>query len=303
MNVQLSTLVGSSPIAKTAYQKRPTWSWPPPFCNHIRPAYSHDSCLLVSIIMFFNSFFIILDLLYQPMLLGQGGCCMSNFSFIILHCSVILLGKLVYPYSPLWAGFDFICTINTYISFNNLFYHPSCHSHSKSEECHSTTHSFLKGLSSLCFSILSSVVLHCSINSCFWEGVDIACQTFLLSSCIALSFHTTRKKLFYSYSLLWEGVVIIYISINKSDSIISSIILHVSSIPNFRRMPFDHSFLTKGLEFSVFLNTFFCYPSLLYHMLLGGGGCCMSNFSFIILQRESHSTVTHSFGRGLLLSK
>ena len=60
-------------------------------------------------------------------------------------------------------------------------------------------HSFLsKGLSSLYFSIVSSTILHCSISPCFWEGVDIGCQSVLLSSCIALSFHTTRK----SYSTL-----------------------------------------------------------------------------------------------------
>ena len=117
-----------------------------------------------------------------------------------------------------------------------------------SEECHSTTHSLLKGLSSLYFSILSSVILHCSINSCFWEGVDVACQTFLLSSCIVLSFHTTTRKLLYRNSLLWEGIDFIYIYTHKFLSI-SSIILHVSPIPNFRRMPFDHSFLSKGLEF------------------------------------------------------
>ena len=143
-----------------------------------------------------------------------------------------------------------------------------------SEECHSTTHSFLKGLSSLYFSILSSVILHCSINSCFWERVDVACQTFLLSSSIVLSFHTTRKKLLYRNSLLWEGIDFIYAYMHIYLLIISSIILHVSPIPNFRRMPFDHSFLSQRLDFSVFFTNFF-YPSLLYQsMLLGGAECC-----------------------------
>ena len=48
-------------------------------------------------------------------------------------------------------------------------------------------HSFLsEGIDFSVFSLVSSVILQCSINPCFWEGVDVACQTFPLSSCIAL---------------------------------------------------------------------------------------------------------------------
>ena len=117
---------------------------------------------------------------------------------------------------------------------------------------------------------------HCSINPCFWEGVDVACQSFLLSSCIALSFHTTRKN----YATL------------------------------------IHSF-GRGLILYIYIYTFFSFKNLSYHpsllcqsMLLGGGGCRMPNFSFIILHwsfhttREelfNHSTLIHSFGRGLIL--
>ena len=43
---------------------------------------------------------------------------------------------------------------------------------------HSTIHSFLEGVISLYFSIVSSVIVHCSINPCFWERVDVACQFF-----------------------------------------------------------------------------------------------------------------------------
>ena len=191
-----------------------------------------------------------------------------------------------------------------------------------SEECHSTTHSFLKGLSSLCFSILSSVVLHCSINSCFWEGVDIACQTFLLSSCIVLSFHTTTRKPLYRNSLLWEGINFININVYtyKFLSIISSIILHCSiiscfwermevacpiffchpallchSIPLGKNLLYPYSLLWEGIDFIhiyiyvyiyiyISFKNIFYHPSLLYQsMLLGEGGCCMSNFSFVIL--------------------
>ena len=42
-------------------------------------------------------------------------------------------------------------------------------------------HSFLsKGVG---FSVF---FIHCSITPCFWEGVDVGCQSVLLSSCIAL---------------------------------------------------------------------------------------------------------------------
>ena len=52
----------------------------------------------------------------------------------------------------------------------------------------------------------------------------------------------------------------------------------------FRKMSFDHSFLSKGVEFSAFFKSFFFHSSLLYQsMLLGGGGCWMSKCSFIIL--------------------
>ena len=43
-------------------------------------------------------------------------------------------------------------------------------------------------------------------------------------------------------------------------------------------------FLSEGVGFSVFFNSFFYHCSLFYQpMLLGGGGCCMSIFSFIVL--------------------
>ena len=46
-------------------------------------------------------------------------------------------------------------------------------------------------------------------------------------------------------------------------------------------MPFDHSFLSGGIDFCAFLNKSFYQHSLLYQsMLLGGVGCCMSNLFF-----------------------
>ena len=113
--------------------------------------------------------------------------------------------------------------------FKNLFYHPSLLSQSMLSEgvdvaCQSfllsscialsfhTTrknystliHPFGRGWVlyiyislSLSFSRISSIILHCSINPYFWDGAHVASQAFLLSSCIALSFHTTRERLLY----------------------------------------------------------------------------------------------------------
>ena len=91
-------------------------------------------------------------------------------------------------------------------------------------------HSFLsKGIEFSAFSRISSIILHCSLNPCFWEGVDVACQAFLLSSCIVLSFHTTRKNystLIHPFGRGW----VLYISIYLSRI---PIILHCSINPCF----------------------------------------------------------------------
>ena len=73
----------------------------------------------------------------------------------------------------------------------------------------------------------------------------------------------------YLHSLLWKGIHFSY-----AFKIFSSI-LPFSPIPNFRNMPF----VLKGFIFLYFLNSFFYDPLLLSHsMLLGGGGCCVSNY-------------------------
>ena len=102
----------------------------------------------------FNSFIYHSSLLYQFMLLGRGGCCMSHFSFIILHCPLIpyYWEKLPYSYSLLWEGVYFIY-IDVYTNFVQSSLLSSFMSLPLriSEECHSTTHSFLKGLTSHLF--------------------------------------------------------------------------------------------------------------------------------------------------------
>ena len=191
---------------------------------------------------------------YLPMLLGGGGCCMPSFSFIILHCSVIPYFLEKYITHSFDRGPNFIY-IYIYISFKNLVYHPSCPSHSTLlEKCHSTTHSFLQGLSSLCFSRISSIIFHCSLNPCFWEGVDVACPTFLLSSCIAPSFHTTRKNYSTLIHSFRRGLTLyIYIHFFQKSLLSSCIAL---SIHAFRRGCMLHSKL------------FFYRPAWLCHSIL-----------------------------------
>ena len=99
---------------------------------------------------------------------------------------------------------------------------------------------------------------------------------------------------------------------------ISSIIPHVSPIPNFRRMPLDHSFLSGGIDFCVFLYIYFYQPSLFYQsMLLEGVDVACQTFllpywgvdvasSCIALSlwyflENNYSTLIHSFGKGLIL--
>ena len=105
-----------------------------------------------------------------------------------LLCYSMLLGN---NYSTLIHSFDrgFIIYIYT-LPFHTL------------ETCYSTIRSLLKGLISLYFTKLSSIIFHCPINPCFWEGTDVACQTFLLSSCIA----QFQEKLLYPHSLCWEEI-------------------------------------------------------------------------------------------------
>ena len=99
-----------------------------------------------------------------------------------LLCHSRLLGRknyptLIHPFDRELILYTFIYTC---ISFKNLLYHPSCLSQSTLlQKCHSTTHSFLKGLSSLYFSIVSFIILYCSINPCFWEGVRLHAKLFI----------------------------------------------------------------------------------------------------------------------------
>ena len=127
-----------------------------------------------------------------------------QFSFVTLHCHSIPLGKI---YSTLIHSFGrglilykyIYIYIYIYISFKNIFYHPS--------------------------------LLY---QSMLWEGVDVTCQTFLLSPCIALSFHATRKNyptLIHSFGMglfgFWKNIYrYIYI-----DFFQQSLLLSFMSLP------------------------------------------------------------------------
>ena len=185
---------------------------------------------------------------YQPFLLSVYE---TNFPF-----------KMLFHHQSSLKGMICICL------FKGLFYYPSWLYHSKLLRLYGTStiiHSILRNwyvnicmhIFNSCFyypSFLFTIFLrgHCSINPCFWKGVDVACQTFLSSSYITLSFHTTRKQLFYPYSLLWEGIGFIYV-----------IYIYIINI-SFKNISYNPSLRCQS-------------------MLLGGGGCCMPNCSFIIL--------------------
>ena len=103
---------------------------------------------------------------------------------------------------------------------------------------------------------ISPIILHCSVNPCFWEGVDVACQTFLLSSYIALSFHTTREELFNHSTLIHSfgrGLIIyiyiyIYLFIFQEYLLSSFIALSI------------HAF---GRGWMLHVKVFFYHPALL----------------------------------------
>ena len=128
---------------------------------------------------FLNKSFYQHSLLYQSMLLGGVGCCMSNLFFYhpALLCHSIRLEKTTLPlFTPLGGDWFYISIyIHTFLSrIPSIILHASLIPNFR--KCHSTIHFFLQGMISLYFSKVSSIIVHCPINPCFWEGVDVACQ-------------------------------------------------------------------------------------------------------------------------------
>ena len=62
-------------------------------------------------------------------------------------------------------------------------------------------------------------------------------------------------------------------------------------MPNFRKMPFDHSFLSEGVNFSVFFNSFFYHPSLIYKSMLCEGVAVALKLFFYYLVLLCHSVL------------
>ena len=191
----------------------------------------------------------------------------------------ILLGKTTLLFfTPFGGGWLYIYT---YISFKNLFYHPAL--------------------------LYQSMLL---------EGVHAAFQTVLLSSCFALSFHTTRAKNYstlihsfgrglflyiyiYTYRYFFQEILLSsFIALSK-NAFGRGWMLHAKLFFYHPTLP-CHSILL-GKNYSILIHSFgrgliLYIPAFLlsriYSIILHcsinpcfweGGGCCMPNFSFIIL--------------------
>ena len=174
--------------------------------------------------------------------------------------------------------------IYTYISFRNLFYHPSCLSQSTLLEKTPFNHSFLsKGIE---FSVFcSSFFYHPSLpyQSMLLGGgaCCIPSFSFIILHCSVIPYNQ-EKYTTHSFDRGPNFIdICIYIYIFQEPRLSSFMSLPFHT---FRKTPFNHSFLSKGIEFSAFFKNLFYHPSLLSQsMLLGGRGCCMPSFSFIIL--------------------
>ena len=129
--------------------------------------------------VFFKSFFYHFASSYQSILLGGVDvACQFFFFHAALLCYSMLLGKTTLPlFTPL-GGAWFYLFIYIYFFQESLLSSLMFLPFQTSEKCHWITQSFLEGLISVYFSINSSINLHCSINPCFWKGVDVACHFF-----------------------------------------------------------------------------------------------------------------------------
>ena len=169
---------------------------------HAKLFFYHPALLCHAILLVKNYSTIILPF-------GRGWFFLSRISSIILPCSI----------NPcFWEGVDVACQAFLLSSLIALSFHTTGQ----------TILPLFTPLGGDWFSFflsrVSSIILHCSINPCCWEGVDVPCQTFHLLSCIALS-PILLGQILYPFWLLWEGVdfIYIYIYINFfQESILSS---------------------------------------------------------------------------------
>ena len=149
-------------------------------------------------------------LLYPSSFLNQG----IVFSKLPLSCCIALsfhatMGMIFYPHSLLWEGVHFPVSFQkSFLDSSILHFSPIPNFRKMSFD-----HSFLsEGIDF--FAFFNSFFCHPSLiyKSMLCEGVAVACQAFLLLSCLALSFHAARDMLFYPYSLLREGLIFTYFS-------------------------------------------------------------------------------------------
>ena len=135
-----------------------------------------------------------------------GRAWMLHAQLFFYHPALLCLSNYFNKHSTLidsfGRGWVLHTFIYTYISFRNLFYHPSCLSQSTLlEKCHSTTDSFLKALGSLYFSVVYFIILHCPINPCFWERRGWMLHAKLFFYHPALLCHSIQPRKIH-YSLL-----------------------------------------------------------------------------------------------------
>ena len=197
-----------------------------------------------------------------------------------LLCFSMLLGN---NYSTLIHSFDRVLIRIDYIY--TLPFHTL-------ETCYSTIRSLLKGLISLYFTKLSSIIFHCPINPCFWEGAGVACQTFLLSSCIA---HFHEKITLPSFTLLgrdWFFYKYLHMYIYFFQEYLLSSFMPVP-VHTLRKAYLTIRSLLKRLNPLCLFKRLLYHPSLLYHSILWRGQLGLFPCSML-------SALIHSSLRGLI---
>ena len=193
------------------------------------------------------------------MLLGGGGCCMSNFSFVILHCS--FPRKILYPHSPFWEGIDSSINICIYIniSFKNIFYLSSFmpvpfHTLRKA---YLTIRPLLKRLNPLC--LFKRFLYHPSLlyHSILWRGQLGRFPCNMLSALIHSSLRGLIdciylwESLFYHPSLLAHSVLLKgLISLLPFTTLFYHPLLGWLCLLPCNILLYPSSFLSQGIVFS-----------------------------------------------------
>ena len=206
----------------------------------------------------------------RPLIPSQG-IALSFFSLVstvILHCAI---NSCFWEGAWLYLRYTHIY-ISTYISFKILFFRPSCLPRASRLDKISFDHlflSWLKGLNSPCFWLVSSIILVLSIHA-FGKRWMLHITLFFYRP--ALLYHSillgkTTLPLFTPL-----GGDSLYIFLYKQISFNNlfyhpSCLSHSKFLKNAIRplIPFWRDWLL------IYFTSFFCYPSLLYQLMLLGG--------------------------------